>query len=197
MFPSLAVPAFTAIFAVTGLRSLVRLRARAAGGDRTAVLSHLLMSIAMVGMAWGWPTGSDTAGGAVELGVFGLLAVVFVVRVLDPAEHSSAGSAHHLVVLAAMVWMVLSMPASDGHHGHGAEAGGAPALMQLVTVAFVVLLCATVFVPVARVSRYARVLVPAAGPHPAESETRVDPRLDRAGHVLMSGGMAAMLLAML
>ncbi|MHA6618993.1 DUF5134 domain-containing protein [Pseudonocardia sp. DLS-67] len=159
------VPAFTAVFAVTGLCSLVRLRG---GGDRTAQLSHLLMSVAMLGMAWGWPAGPDTAGGTAQLVLFGVLAVVFVVRVLDPAEPPSAGSAHHLLALAAMVWMVLSTPGSHGHDGHSA----APAVTQLITISFVVLLCA---MPFARAVGASRSL----------------------GHVLMSGGMAAMLLAML
>jgi hypothetical protein len=187
MFPTLA---FTAIFTVTGLRSLVRLVARPAGGDRTAELSHLLMSVAMVGMAWGWPAGTDTAGGLAQLVVFGVLAVVFVARLLDPAEQRPAGSAYQLLMLAAMVWMLLAMPASHGHHGHSA----APALTQLVTVAFAVPLCAAA---VALASRRAPVLVPAAAPPPAEAQVSVGPRLDLAGHVLMSGGMAAMLLAML
>ncbi|QYN38342.1 DUF5134 domain-containing protein [Pseudonocardia sp. DSM 110487] len=182
MFPTLA---FTAIFTVTGLRSLARLVARPAGGDRTAELSHLLMSVAMVGMAWGWPAGTDTAGGLAQLVVFGVLAVVFVARLLDPAEQRPAGSAYQLLMLAAMVWMLLAMPSSHGHHGHGA----APALTRLVTVAFAVPLCAAA---VALASR-APVLVPAAAP-PGERRAR---RPDLAGHVLMSGGMAAMLLAML
>jgi hypothetical protein len=181
------VLAFTAVFTITGLLSLVRLFARGSSGDRTAELSHLLMSIAMVGMTWGWPAGPDTAGGAAQLAVFGLLAVVFLVRVLDPAEHPPAGSGYQLLSLGAMVWMLLAMPASHGHHGHGT----APALTQLVTVAFVVLLCATAFV---MASRRAPAL---AGPHRAGSETSVRPRLAAAGHVLMSGGMAAMLLAVL
>jgi hypothetical protein len=189
VFPSLAlVLAFTAVFTITGLLSLVRLFAWGASGDRTAELSHLLMSIAMVGMTWGWSAGPDTAGGAAQLAVFGLLAVVFLVRVLDPAEHPPAGSGYQLLSLGAMVWMLLAMPASHGHHGHGT----APALTQLVTVAFVVLLCATAFVMASR-----RAPAPAAGPRRARSETSVGPRLAAAGHVLMSGGMAAMLLAVL
>jgi hypothetical protein len=73
--------------------------------------------------------------------------------------------------------------------------------MQVVTVAFVVLLCATALARVARVPRRPPVLVPAVAPQRDGSGTgrrpRMDPRLDVAGHVLMSGGMAAMLLAML
>src|SRR5436309_9943445 len=100
MSPFLA-PAFTAVFTITGVRSLVRLLVRTPGGDRTAALSHLLMSIAMIGMAWGWSAGPGTAEGAAQVAVFGVLAVVFAVRVLDPAERPSAG-AHHLLMLAAM-----------------------------------------------------------------------------------------------
>jgi Domain of unknown function (DUF5134) len=182
MFPTLA---FTAIFTATGLRSLARLVALP-GGDRTTELSQLLMSVAMVGMAWGWPAGTDTVGGLAQLVVFGVLAVVFVVRLLDPAEGRSAGSAHQLLMLGAMVWMLLAMPGSHGHHGQSA----APALTQLVTVAFAVPLCGAA---VALVSRRAPVLVPAAAP----PQACLGPRPDLAGHVLMSGGMAAMLLAML
>jgi Domain of unknown function (DUF5134) len=220
MFTSPAlVLAFTAVFAVTGLRALVRLFVpvpAAAGGDRMAELSHLLMSVAMLGMTWGWPAGPDTAGGVAQLVVFGLLAVLFVVRVLDPAEHVRAG-APHVLGPVAMLWMVgamprlmgtsadpASMPASSGHHGHGATGdivASTPAWMQVVTVAFAVLLCATALAQVSRVPRRPPVLVPAAAPQHGGSGTRprprTDPRLDVAGHVLMSGGMAAMLLAML
>lgn len=180
MFPSIA---FIAIFTVTGLRSLVRLFARPAGGDRTAETSHLLMSVAMAGMAWGWPTGSDTAVVAAQLVVFGVLAVVFVVRLLESAERPQAGSVHHLLTSGAMLWMVLATPAA---HGKG-HAAAAPAVTQLVTLAFVVLLCASV---VALVPRRAPVLVAAAAP-----ATRTGSRLDVTGHVVMSGGMAAMLVA--
>jgi uncharacterized protein DUF5134 len=229
VFPSLAlVLAFTAVFAVTGLCSLVRLvlvPAGAGGGDRMAELSHLLMSIGMVGMTWGWPGGPDTAGGVAQLAVFGLLAVMFVVRVLDPAEHPSVGSAYHVLVLGAMVWMVAamprlmgmnadsaSMPAAHRHDGHTAAggtagisgagtAGPAPAWMHVVTVAFLVLLCAAALAIVVGALRHAPMLVPAAAPQQAESGTRpgprINPRLDVACHVLMSGGMAGMLLAML
>lgn len=217
MFPSLVlVLAFTAAFAVTGLCSLVRLYAlvsdATAGGDRMAELSHLLMSIAMVGMAWGWPGGPSTAGGVVQLVVFGLLAATFAVRVLNPAGHLWVGSTYHLLLLVAMVWMVAAMPASHGHDGHGAAsgtagmsgvhiAGPAPAWMQVVTVALLLLLCATALDVVVGASRSAPVPVPAAAPLQAESETRpgprIDPRLDAASQVLMSGGMAGMLLAML
>jgi hypothetical protein len=158
--------AFTAAFAVAAASSVVRLFAPVSGGGRMPALSHLLMSIAMVGMAWGWP-GPGTPAGIGQLVVFGLLAALFVPRVLRPAGPGRGGSRHHLLVLVAMVWML----ADPGHHG------AAPLWVQVVTLAFLVLLGSAVLAPVP------------AGPRSS--------RLDTAGHVLMSGGMAGMFLTML
>jgi hypothetical protein len=183
--------AFTAAFAVAGLSSLIRLFAPASGGARMAALSHLLMSVAMIGMAWGWP-GPGTSAGIVQLAVFGLLTAVFVLRVL----RRSAG-ADHLVDLVAMVWMLGAVPwlmgadaASHSHH-HAAV----PVWMQVVTLALLVLLGNAALAFVVEEHRSAPGLVAAASP--AGSGTRRVSRLDAAGHVLMSGGMAGMLLTML
>jgi peptidoglycan/LPS O-acetylase OafA/YrhL len=157
--------AFTAAFAVAGFSSVVRLFAPP-GGGRMAALSHLLMSVAMIGMAWGWP-GPGTSAGIVQLVVFGLLAAAFVPRVLRPAAPGRGGSAHHLLVLVAMVWML----ADSGHHH------AAPLWMQVITLAFLILLGSSALAPV--------------------TEEHRSSRLDTAGHVLMSGGMAGMFLTML
>jgi hypothetical protein len=180
MFSSLALElAFTAAFTVTGLRSLARLLGPVPGGGRLGEASHLLMSAAMVGMTWGLSGGPDSPAGTVQLVVFWLLALTVGVRVLDPGERPRIGDAHHLLMLGAMVWMVAGMPTAHGHHGHST----APGWWTLaITVAFVVLLCAAA-------------LALAIAPRPAGSGGHR--RLDRAGHVLMSGGMAAMLLVML
>ncbi len=158
--------AFTAAFGVAGLSSVVRLFAPVSGEGRMAALSHLLMSVAMIGMAWGWP-GPGTTAGIVQLVVFGMLAALFVPRVLPAAGRGRGGSAHHLLVLVAMVWML----ADAGHHH------AAPLWMQVVTLAFLVLLGNAVLTPV--------------------TEEHRSSRLDTAGHVLMSGGMAGMFLTML
>jgi uncharacterized protein DUF5134 len=180
MFSSLALElAFTVAFTATGLRSLVRLLGPVPVGGRLGEASHLLMSGAMVGMTWGLTGGPDSPGGTAQLVVFWLLALAFGVRVLDPGERPRIGDAHHLLMLGAMVWMVAGTPTSHGEHDHGAAPGWwTPA----ITVAFVVLLCGAALAPV-------------TAPRPAGSGAR--PRLDLAGHLLMSGGMAAMLVAML
>lgn len=182
--------AFTAAFAVAGVSSLVRLVAPASGGARMAALSRLLMSVAMIGMAWGWP-GPGTSAGIGQLAVFGLLTAVFVLRVL----RQGAG-ADHLVDLVAMVWMLGAVPwlmgAAASHSHHQAAV---PVWMQVGTLALLVLLGNAALAFVVEEHRSAPRLVAAASP--AGSGTRRVSRLDAAGHVLMSGGMAGMLLTML
>jgi len=215
----------TAMFAATGLYSLVRLSALASGaateGDRVAELSHLLMSIAMLGMTWGWTGGPLTPSGVVQLVLFGLLSVWFLVPVLRPGGHHWMGRIYHLVVQVAMVWMVAAMPAlmgmggaataASGHEGHGATAdvgemtgmvmsGPPPWWVHLVTVAFVMLLCVAALAWAIAAVRPARVPVPAATAAAPSEPGPAAPRgirLDAGCHLLMSLGMAGMFLAML
>jgi hypothetical protein len=136
---------FTIVFAVTGLYSLVRFAALVSGasadGDRVAELAHLLMSIAMIAMTWAYSGGPDTASGVVQIVVFGLIGVWFLIRFARPGRcrgygHGRRESAYHLVMAGAMVWMVAAMPvlmsgvgmasmsAGGGAHGdHGSMAG--------------------------------------------------------------------------
>jgi hypothetical protein len=101
---------FTVVFAATGGYALYRLAAQASGADpgvdRTVELAHLLMSVAMIAMVWGWTGGPATASGIVQLVVFGLFAIWF----LAGAVAGSATAGLHLVAAAAMVWMVGAMP---------------------------------------------------------------------------------------
>ena len=174
---------FTAAFAVAGLSSLVRLFGPVAGGGRVAALSHLLTSAAMIGMAWGWP-GHGTSAGIVQLTVFGLLTAVFVVRVLRSARPGRAAGAGHLLDLVAMVWMLGAVPwlvgADAASHAH--DLAAVPVWVQVVTLAFLVLLGNAALAS----------LVEEHGGSAAPTS-----RLDAAGRVLMSGGMAGMLLTML
>jgi hypothetical protein len=191
--------AFTAAFGVSALSSLVRLfgPAPVSGGGRMAALSHLLMSVAMVGMAWGWP-GPGTSAGVVQLAMFGLLAALFVRRVLHPAGNGRAGNARHLLVLVAMVWMLAAMPWVMGTDPASHDAP-VPAWTQVVTLAFLVLLGNAALASVVEEHRGSPVLV-AAGSRAGRGARPGHPvgsRLDSAGHVLMSGGMAGMLLTML
>lgn len=117
MFDSVAVSAlFTALFAVTGVYALLRwasLRVAATDrtGDEVAELAHLLMSLAMIGMAWGYST---SASDIAQLVLFGAMGAYFLVRMA--ADRASASTCacpdpgYHLLMCAAMVWMVVAMP---------------------------------------------------------------------------------------
>ena len=139
--PMLAA-AFTVVFAVTGLYSLVRIAGMASGavpdGDRVAELSHLLMSIAMIAMTGAWSGGPDSASGILQIVVFGLIGLWFLVKVAGPDDgHRRVENGYHMVMAAAMVWMVAAMPVLMGgagmspgtsadageHAGHGSMAG--------------------------------------------------------------------------
>ena len=117
---------FAAVFVLTGLYSLARLSVLAAGppgdGDRLAELSHLLMSIAMIGMALGWTGGPATASGVLQIAVFGLFAVWFAARIARPDGNGRLGAVYHVVAPAAMIWMVAAMPLLMGGGGSGMAA---------------------------------------------------------------------------
>lgn len=225
---------FTVVFAFTGLYALVRLAELTSttdrSGSRLVELSHLLMSVAMIAMAWSWSGGPTSGSGLVQIVVFGLFTVVYLARLVP----STAGDGrlhvgYHVVMNAAMVFMVAAMPqimgtemsstaGSDSHHGGmagmpgmdaatgaGAAAAATPVWATAVTWVFVVLLLAAAALWVVHVVR-----PDAAGhdepPSAAGATTAVDTRvpsvttglrLDAGCHLLMSLGMAGMLLAML
>jgi hypothetical protein len=231
LFASTAVSlVFTVVFVATGGYSLVRLALLTAGtvpgGDRLAELSHLLMSLAMVGMATGWTGGPTSAGGILQLVLFGLLTVWFLGRTAAPAPgHGRVGDAYHLLMVAAMVWMVAAMPqlmgmtgaASAGgahahHHGGTAEALTphavaieTPPWVLAVNGVFVVVLAAAAVWWGRRAVRSRTRTGASTGPAPGGGvATRAvpglarltGPRTDACCHLLMSLGMGAMLLAM-
>jgi hypothetical protein len=107
--------ALTVLFIGTGLYSLLRwasLHTGVAGhhGDRVAELSHLVMSLAMVGMVWGY--GGGTAD-TLQLVAFGGFSCYFLVRLVRSRTGGPAGCpapGFHLLMSASMVWMVAAMP---------------------------------------------------------------------------------------
>jgi hypothetical protein len=119
--------AFTVVFLATGTYSLWRFartiaRPGAPAGARTVELLHLLMSIAMVAMAWGWSGGPATGSGILQLVVFGVFTLVLGGElVIAPGHLHRAACAFHAVMAAAMVWMVATMPVLMGHMS---DAGG-------------------------------------------------------------------------
>ncbi|GAA0948379.1 DUF5134 domain-containing protein [Pseudonocardia zijingensis] len=171
---------FTVVFAATGMYSLVLLARGPAGTDRVAEVAHLLMSIAMIAMSWGWTGGPDTLSGLAQIAVFGLFGAWFLAHQLSTGGPVLSGPTYHVVVLGAMVWMVAATPGGGHtHHAHhaAAAAAGTGPLTRLVTVAAAALLAAAAVWWVARAVRTRR-------------------RLEASCHVLMSLGMAAMLIAM-
>lgn len=226
--PTLSIM-FTVVFTATGGYALYRLATQASGTDpdvdRTAELAHLLMSVAMIAMVWGWTGGPATTSGVVQLVVFGLFTVWF----LTGAVAGSATAGLHLVAAAAMVWMVGAMPllmgapaAADAGSGMAGmpgmgdtavpapatESGGTPAWVVSLTVLFALLLVATA-------ALWARYALAGARGSAGSSAADVEPgepagvalatapgrvtmtRLDACCHALMGLGMAAMLAAML
>jgi hypothetical protein len=190
----------TAVFAATGMYSLYRLSGLGSGRgrNRVAELEHLLMSIAMIGMARAWTVLSGRLGEALQVVLFGLFALWFAGRLC--AGGRVFDCAYHLALAGAMVWMVATMPALMGTldgvmpempgmaHARVPAAAMAsaspPGWMVVVTVAVVLLLAA------AAVRWLAHGIRPTA-------DLCAGGRADAAHHVLMCAGMGGMLLAVL
>lgn len=167
MFSPVFTVLLTVAFLVTGGYALVRLAGLIAtgdhGGSRVAELAHLLMSLAMLAMTWGWTGGPTTPGAVLQIVTFTALTAWFVRRVLlPPAGHERLVEGSHAATTAAMVWMVAAMPrimgtspssgGAAGHHHGGADHGAAavtivtPGWVTGLTWAFVVVsLAAAVF----------------------------------------------------
>jgi uncharacterized protein DUF5134 len=231
MFPSAALcVVFTLVFTVTGGYSLWRLARLLAGegapGDRVVELFHLVMSLGMIAMTWAWTGGPTSAGGVLQIVVFGASTVWFAYRAATRVTaHGHLANGYHLVMAAAMTWMVAAMPlmmgmsggmemsGHAGHHGSGEDMSGmagmdhsaaaalAPGWVVGVSVVFVVLLLVAA-------GWWARRAVCADDPAPGQdvvsggavairTASALTVRADAGCHLLMSLGMAGMLVAML
>jgi hypothetical protein len=168
----------TVLFTGTGLYSLLRwasLRAGVAGhhGDQVAELSHLVMSLAMVGMVWGYGGG---AADTVQLVAFGAFSCYFLARLVlgrvRPALAGCPAPGFHLVMAASMVWMVAAMPLLMAGMATG-SGGGGPAVTETPgwALALTVLFCVALLVGVAywaRQLRPARFVDAGAAARPAD-----------------------------
>jgi Domain of unknown function (DUF5134) len=225
---SLAV-VFSVLFGLTAAYHLLRCAALWSGPmpgqDRAVELAHLLMSLAMIAMAWAW--GGPGARWLLVV-VFGLFAAVFLARAASGGAAVSTDRAtrimfgYHAVAMAAMTWMVAAMPllvhdhfmdsSGVGHdHGKSGDAGvtvASVAAAQLwavvVTVVFAVVLAACAVAWVAAAARTRAAVVVRAGSARAEASTEtaltrhaVQNHRGSWWHALMSAGMAGMLLAMI
>lgn len=204
--------ALTVLFVVTGGCSLARwaaLRSGAAGpGDPVAELSHLVMSLAMIGMAWGY---GGTAGDILQIVVFSVFGMYFATRIRAADRHCRAPG-FHLLMCVAMVWMVLTMPLlmpmSGGGSGapmDGMDMGGsapgalltgpAPGWIGPATGVLAVTLLGVAGLWLR--STVSRPVPAVAGPAAVTGVRLFAPRVDAACHLLMCLGMAATLLLML
>jgi hypothetical protein len=106
----------TALFVATGGYALLRwasLRAGVAGrmGDEVAELTHVLMSVAMIAMTWGYSTRTaDVAQIVLFAGLGGYFLVRLVIARLSRTVCPCPAPGYHLLVCVAMVWMVVAMP---------------------------------------------------------------------------------------
>jgi Domain of unknown function (DUF5134) len=225
---SLAV-VFTVLFGATAVYYLLRCTTlwsgHLPGQDRAVELAHLLMSLAMIAMAWAW-------GGPVTrwllVAVFGLFAAVFLARavasgaaVMPTDRRTRMMFGYHALVMAAMTWMVAALPLLGHDHfagagGSGHEHGGSDnaqgvhtpvgeaklwAVVVMVVLAVALAACAVAWVAAAM--RSGATVVVGAGRAMPETSTptamaahAVGDRRARWWHALMSVGMAGMLLAM-
>lgn len=223
--------AFTALFGVTGVFHLRRWAALSSAGtvpgqDRSVELGHLLMSLAMIGMAWAW---GGPAARWLQIAAFGLLTVLFAARAAALRSGGAGGNGgravwgYHALAMGAMAWMAAAMPllghgtaAGGSGHNHdgaatapattsasaGAPVGDAPVWVVGATVLLAGLLAVSTVVWAVVSSRTpAPVQAPAtvATGATGPDEVIARPGHDRAAgwcHALMGVGMAGMLLLM-
>jgi Domain of unknown function (DUF5134) len=192
VFSSLTVSVlFTAVFVGTGGYALHRLTAQAFV-DRAAEAAHLLMSLAMLAMTWGWTGGPGSPSGMVQVGLFGLFTLWFVAG----AVGGSIPNGLHATNAAAMVWMVVAMPELMGM---GTHTTWTAAVTVLFTALLVVTACVWIYRAVEARTDDAVPIADAAGAVAVVTAARrhVTARIDACCHALMSLGMGAMFLTML
>ncbi|MDN3353633.1 DUF5134 domain-containing protein [Actinomadura sp. DC4] len=174
--PSYACWCLTVAFACAGGWFLYRCaRSTAGAAERLSLFLHVVMALVMIPMVWGArvPHTPQVAVLAATVAWFAVLAVR-AGRMMPAIQH-----AHHALMAAVMIWMVV-MPAPAGgpvsHHAGMAPMGGpAPAAVTLAGYFF---LAAAVWL--------------------AEAGTATGPRRlpAAAGHAAMSLGTAVLTLAM-
>jgi hypothetical protein len=166
---------------------------------RAAALSHLLMSLAMVAMVWMW---GGPGAQAVQLVVFTGFTAMFLLlgghawRAARPDAGAAFG--YHALMAGSMVWMLAAMSTMTGHSWSGGAGGGHHDARAEVGVgelipAVVVAPLWTVFVTAGLVCG----LVAAALAWMRALRRGDGDRASATAHVLMSAGMAVMLLVMI
>lgn len=192
----------TALFVVTGAFCAYRCVRERSWPDRAGDVLHLVMCVAMVAMAW--PATMSVAR-VPQTVFFGLAALWFLVAAFTGRAHDGHGgrrvAVYHVVMMAAMAWMVFVMPrAMSGMTGPGGTmdmpgmpgmsmaaggaGGAAPADVTVVALVLLILFVVAGLAFLARAIDDAR----ASGP-PLRT-------LGRGADGLMALGMGLMLVAM-
>jgi uncharacterized protein DUF5134 len=142
----------TVVFVATGAFCAYRCTRQGTAAERVGDVLHVVMCVAMVAMAW--PAGMGVAR-LPQTVLFGLAAVWFAGVAVTGAAHADHGgrraAVYHVVMMAAMAWMVFVMPRAmggmsggggmtemPGHHGMAmpvaGAGGGAPADVRVVAL---------------------------------------------------------------
>lgn len=218
----------TLVFAATGGWFLVHLATASAHGrtstlaDRTCALAHVAMSLAMIAMSWPWGMRLPLWP---QLVVFALATVWFLVLALPSrrsAEHAHGSGrlsdVHHASMMAAMVWMIATMPVlmstggtsdNGGHHHASASAAsvqaassepaGTPEFIVWTSLALGAFFILSSLRWISAAVDVGRSLFDAAGgtDEPQGRSARRTTAIDAACHGAMSVGMGVMFLVML
>ncbi|MEA5362920.1 DUF5134 domain-containing protein [Amycolatopsis sp., V23-08] len=192
----------TILFVLTGAFCAYRCVRQGSVPERVGDVLHVVMCVAMVAMAW--PVGMGIAR-LPQTVVFGLAAAWFAGVAATGASHADHGgrraAVYHVVMMAAMAWMVFVMPRAmggmsggggtmdmPGHPGMsmpaGPAGGGSPVDVTIVALVLLVVFVVAGLVFLARAIDEAR----ASGP-PLRS-------LGRGADGVMALGMGLMLLTM-
>lgn len=186
---------------------------------RISDFAHVIMSAAMLAMVWPW--GMKLPAWP-QLAVFALATVWFLAHAVSALRSQaepfvqSAPPVHHALTMAAMVWMITTMPStmavsgsssSSGGHHHStasATADSTPVFAHVPSAVIAVNVAIGVFfilsalwwiaaaVDLGRGAWTRRISVTGAGTAPAHSIAA----LDSASHSVMSVAMGVMLLVM-
>jgi hypothetical protein len=179
----------TTLFVLTGAFCGYRGVKRTGFPERTSDLLHVVMSVAMVAMAWPATMSAVRVPQAVLFGLAALWFLAVAVTDLSHGDHGGRGVAlHHVAMMAAMAWMVVVMPrAMDGmttKSGMSMPHDSVPADITAVALVLVVLFVAT------GLTFLARAIDAARGPGPMLRT------LGSGADGLMALGMALMLVFM-
>lgn len=192
----------TAVFAATGLWSLIRCVRSLAGApvpgitDRVSCATCAVMSASMISMCWSW--GMNVPAWP-QMVVFALATVWFVALAGSPGLRSRLRQPvsgrlphiHNALMMAAVVWMIIAMPASM------ALGDGAPPTMAATMIDLPVGTTGLAMVSALLAAYFLLAALPWLLRAVDTARTTRTHAYDAISHAAMSLGMGAMLLVMI